>query len=232
MSTEDMLVIVRRNDFLARLTDEDYEALNIVHNFITAPKNNYIYFDAQNFDKLYFIKEGHVKIGNIDNEGNEIVKEILSPGDVFGQFALQRNNMQGEYAQAYKKTVSLCSFTVNDFTQLLTQKPNLIFHFTGKIAQKLEKVNYRLINLLQKDVRTRVLYFLWSLMQERKSQPSNTFSIENYFTHEDIARLTGTSRQTVTTLINRFVDEGLIEMNKEVIIIKDINRLQKEARVG
>ena len=232
MGIDEKLLIIRRNDFLALLTNEDYESLNLVHNFIIADKNAYIYFDAQDINKLYFIKDGHVKIGNTDDEGNEIVREILMPGDVFGQFSLQRNNLQGEFAQAYKEEVAICSFTIEDFTRLLNNRPELAIHFTKKIVQKLKRVDYRLINLLQKDARTRVLYFFWSLAQQQQDARLNAFTIDNYFTHEDIARLTGTSRQTVTTLINQFTSEGLIEVDRKEIRIKDIKLLQKEAKVG
>jgi CRP/FNR family transcriptional regulator len=232
MGMDEQLLIVRRNDFLALLTDEDYESLNLVHNFIVADKDNYIYFDAQDIDKLYFVKEGHVKIGNVDDDGNEIIKEILSPGDIFGQFSLQRNNLQGEFAQAYKETVALCSFTIDHFTKLLHQRPDLAVHFTRKIGQKVKQVDYRLINLLQKDARSRVLYFFWSLTQQRENATENSFETDNYFTHEDIARLTGTSRQTVTTFITQFEADGLIEVSRKRIKVKDIKLLQKEARIG
>jgi CRP/FNR family transcriptional regulator len=232
MGIDEQLLIVRRNDFLALLTDDDYESLNVVHNIVMADKSDYIYFDAQDFDKLYFVKEGHVKIGNVDDEGNEIVKEILSPGDIFGQFSLEKNNMQGEFAQAYKDKVALCSFTISDFTKLLTARPDLAVHFSRKIGQKVKKVDYRLINLLQKDARTRLLYFFWSLTQQQDHIEGNSCIMDNYFTHEDIARLTGTSRQTVTTLITQFEAEGLLEVNRKAITITDVKRLQREAKVG
>jgi CRP/FNR family transcriptional regulator, cyclic AMP receptor protein len=232
MGIDEQLLIIRRNDFLALLTKEDYESLNLVHNFIIADKNAYIYFDAQDINKLYFVKDGHVKIGNVDDEGNEIVREILLPGDVFGQFTLQRNNLQGEFAQAYKEEVAICAFTIDDFTRLLTNRPELAVHFTKKIGERVKRVDYRLINLLQKDARTRVLYFFWSLSQQQEDTRQNTFTIDNYFTHEDIARLTGTSRQTVTTLISQFTTDGLIEVDRKEIRLKDIKLLQKEAKVG
>lgn len=232
MNIDDKMLIIRRNDFLAQLTSEDYESLNIVHNFIIAEKNAYIYFDAQSHNKLYFVKDGHVKIGNVDDEGNEIVKDILLPGDVFGQFTLERSNMGGEYAQAYRQEVSLCAFTIQDFEKLLERKPTLAVHFAKKAGQRLRKIENRLLNLLQKDVRSRILYFFYTLMQEKEPYDSNSFTVDNYLTHEDIARLTGTSRQTVTTTISQLSEEGLVLVDRKKIYIPDIKKLLKATRVG
>lgn len=232
MSVDDTLLIIRRNDFLAKLSDEDYESLNLVHNFILADKGRYVYFDAQNLNKLFFVKEGFVKIGYVDDEGNDIVKEILQPGDIFGQFTLDKNNMQGEYAQAYKCDTSLCAFTIDDFQKLLVHRPDLSIQYAKKVGQKLKKVENRLLNLLQKDARSRLLYFFRTLLPEDENANRTSYSINNYLTHEDIARLTGTSRQTVTTLVNEFAAAGLLEMDRRTIVIHDIKSLQKLAKVG
>lgn len=232
MSLDNTLLMVRRNDFLAKLSDADYENLNIEHNYVIAEKGKYIYFDAPSLNKLYFVKDGHVKIGNIDEEGNDIVKEILQPGDIFGQFTLERNNLEGEYAQAYKTDVSLCAFTIEDFQRLLTYRPDMSIQYAKKVGQKLRKVESRLVNLLQKDARSRVLYFFWTLLPEGEKMQQGSYSLDNYLTHEDIARLTGTSRQTVTTLINEFANEGILDIDRKKIVIHDIRSLQKMARIG
>jgi len=232
MSIEDQMLIIRKNDFLDKLLIPDYEQLNILHNYIIADKDAYIYFDAQYLNKLYFLKEGFVRIGKIDDDGEELVKEILQPGDVFGQFMLERNNMQGEFARAHKCETVLCAFTITDFEKLLGVRPDLSIVFSRKIGQKLKNVENRLVNLLQKDVRTRLLYFFWTLLQNQKNITTNSVTLTNFLTHEDIARLTATSRQTVTTLINKFSESGLLDVDRRSIIIHDIKLLQKEAKVG
>src|SRR5690348_6857959 len=150
MGIDDKMLILRKTDFLNQLNDDDYEKLNIAHNFVLADKSAYIYFDAQYMNKLYFVKEGYVRIGNIDDDGNEIVKDILQPGDVFGQFTLEPNNMQGEFAQAYKTDTILCAFTITDFERLLQRRPDMGIQFSKKVGQQLRRIDNRLINLLQR----------------------------------------------------------------------------------
>ena len=233
MALDDKMVVIRKNDFLVKLTADEYDSLNVVHNFIIADKNAYIYFDPQSHNKLYFLKEGYVKIGNIDDDGNEIIKDILRPGDVFGQFTLEQGNLNGEFAQAYKKDVAICIFSISDFTKLLQKRPDLSIEYAKKVGQQLRRIENRLVNLLQKDVRSRLLYFFWTLLQHKAvTGDSPVVIVENYLTHDDIARLTGTSRQTITTLINQFSEEGLIAFDRKNIIIRDLKLLQKEIKVG
>ncbi|NDC41948.1 MAG: Crp/Fnr family transcriptional regulator [Chitinophagia bacterium] len=229
---EDQLLIIRKNDFLAQLSPTDYEMLNITSNFIAAEKDTYIYFDVQQQHRLYFVKEGFVKLGHIDDDGNELVKDILKQGDIFGQITLERGNASGEFARAHKQHAILCSFTVTDFRRLLSARPDLAIAFSRKVGQQLKKVENRILNLLQKDVRSRLLYFFWILADELTNVPKNEVTLENFFTHDDIARLTGTSRQTATTLINQFAEEGIVTVDRKNIVIHNKKLLQKLARVG
>lgn len=232
MAIEDKLLLIRRNDLLAKLSDEEYEALNIVHNVIEVPRNDHIYFDPDSLDKLYFIKEGYVKMGNVDDEGNEIVRELLQPGDVFGQLTLEPGQLQGEFAQAYKAPVSLCAFTTASFKQLLYTRPDLSVEYSKKVGRQVHRLHNRMNNLLQKDVRTRLLYFFWTLLQQRDLLAGQPVTLNNYLTHEDIARLTGTTRQTVTTLLGQLTSEGIIDIGRKNIVIKDLRLLQREIKMG
>jgi CRP/FNR family cyclic AMP-dependent transcriptional regulator len=229
VSGEHMLML-KRDDFLAQLQQDDYESLNIEHNFIVAVKNTYLYFDPQYHNKLYFVKEGFVRVGHIDDEGNEFVKDILQPGDVFGLLTFEKTGLRGEFAQAHRKDCILCAFSIDDFQALLERKPQLAIMFSRKVGEKVRRVENRLLNLLVRDVRTRLLYFIWTIIPHAP-QFDEEVEIPNYLTHEDIARLTGTCRQTVTTLFSQLEEDGLIFIDRRKIVVRSRKWLQKEARV-
>ena len=159
------MLLIRNYDLWCHLSDEEYEELRFVHNFKEAKKGDYIYFEAFNHNKLYFIKEGYIRIGFIDEAGNEVIKEIIQQGELFGQFTLEKNNLNGEFAQAYKSDVSLCAFNIDDFEKLLSRKPEIALKYTRQVGNKLRNIQNRLINLLNKDVKTRLLNFFWQLVQ-------------------------------------------------------------------
>src|ERR1700730_1819199 len=218
MSVDENMLLIRNYDLWCHLSEDEYKELNIVHRFIEVPKGKYIYFEAYNHNKLYFIKSGLIKIGYIDEEGNEKVKEIIQKGEIFGQLTLENNNLNGEFAQAYKNDVSLCAFTIEDFEKLLKRKPDLALKYSKQVGAKLRNIENRLVNLLNKDVKSRLLHFLWQLVEEKllENTPEG-FCIPNYLTHEDIANLIGSSRQTVTTTINELETEHILSYNRQQI---------------
>ena len=232
MPVDDKMILIRNYDLWCNLSDEDYEDLKIEHHYIEAPKGEYIYFEAYNHNRLYFIKEGYIKIGYIDNDGNEKVKEIIRKGEIFGQFSLERNNLHGEFAQAYKNDVSLCAFTIEDFEKILKRKPELALKYSKQVGSKLRNIENRIMNLLNKDVKTRLIHFLWQLVeQEIGESTTEGFCIPNYLTHEDIANLIGSSRQTVTTMINELEAEKVVSYNRNQICFLDVKKLQKRISV-
>ncbi len=230
---DDKMVLIRNYNLWSHLTDEEYEELNLVHHFMQARKGEYIYFDTHLLNKLFFIKEGFIRIGFVNENGEQVVREIIREGEIFGQFTLQRDNLQGEFAQAHKSDVVLCAFNIHDFEQLLKKKPQLAIQFSKKIGQKLLTAENRLINLLHKNVRRRFLGFvLQQIHPDREMNGGNEAAMENIFTHEDVAWLIAASRQTVTSLINQCEAEGLLHWDRQWIRIPDVKKLQKELIVG
>lgn len=233
MGTDEKFLLLRNYDLWCHLSDEEYEELNITHQFIEAKKGDYIYFDSHHLNKLYFVKDGYIKIGFIDEEGNEVIKEIITEGEIFGQFSLEKNNLNGEFARAYKGNVSLCSFTIEDFERLLKSKPELAVKYSKLVGKKLRRAEFRLMNMLNKDVRSRLMAFFYHLaIKNGYGGTDDSFSMDNFLTHEDIAKLIGSTRQTVTTFINQLEGEGLINISRKKINLMGIKKLQQLVMVN
>lgn len=231
MAGDDDLLWIRNYDLWCHLSDEEYAALKVQHSVIEVRRGEYIYFEAYNHNKIYFVKEGTIKIGYIDDQGNEKVKEIIRKGELFGQFSLERNNLHGEFAQAYKDNVSICAFTIDDFERLLKNRPDLALRYSKQVGAKLRNIENRLVNLLNKDVKTRLIHFLWQLVEQNLGEnTAEGFCMPNYLTHEDIAGLIGSSRQTVTTMINELETEGILSYNRQEICFLDVKELQKRVQ--
>jgi CRP/FNR family transcriptional regulator, cyclic AMP receptor protein len=233
MAGEGTMLHLRNYDLWCNLSQEEYNELNVHHHILDVPKGEYIYFEAHNLNKIYFIQEGTIKIGFIDNEGNEKIKEIIRKGELFGQFSLERNNLNGEFAQAYRNKVSLCAFTIDDFEKLLQKRPDLALRFSKQVGAKLRKIENRLLNLLNKDVKTRLIHFLWQLVEQNLGETTSVgFCMPNYLTHEDIASLIGSSRQTVTTMINELETEGILSYDRQEICFLDVKKLQQQVNAA
>jgi CRP/FNR family transcriptional regulator, cyclic AMP receptor protein len=231
MSENDQVLLLRRCSLWSELSEEEYTALDVADNYKEVKKNEYVYFEAFNHNVIYFIKKGNILLGKIDDSGLVITKDILKPGDFFGQFILEKGSLDGEFAQAIKSDISLCSFTTENFVRLLKNNPALSLKFTKLVGWRLRKFENRLINIIQKDTRARLLLFMKDLLYDKLgSQPvlQDDMNIPNYLTHEEIARLIGSSRQTVTTLLNELKEEGILEHSRNTIkflqVSKNFNR--------
>jgi len=233
MAVEDKMLLIRNYDLWRNLSDEEYHDLRVEDNYKEVPKDAYVYFEAYNHNKIYFAKQGYIKIGFIDESGQEKVKEIIQPGDFFGQFTLEKDNLNGEFAKAYKNNISLCSFAVEDFEKLLQRRPDMALKYTKWVGFKLRKIQNRLSNLLNKDVRKRLEIFLWQMIEQSLATEKNgKCCLPNYLTHEDIASLIGSSRQTVTTMLNQLETENLLSYNRNQICFPDVKELQKRVNVA
>ncbi len=225
-SYQNKMVLIRNYHLFSKISEEEYESLNIVHHFLEAKKGEYIYFEAEYLNKLFFIKEGYIKIGFIDNNGNEVIREILQKGEIFGQFTLEKNNMNFEFARVHKTDISLCAFNVDSFQNLLSKNNHLAISFCKQVGNKLRKVESRLLNMLNGDVKSRLLCFFKELIQSNSDQlDGHHFSIDNFLTHEEISQLIGSSRQTVTNTLSELEAKGILQFNRKQIIVPDIRIL-------
>ena len=225
-SLDQRMILIRNFDLFSCISDQEYEDLNLEHHFITAPKDSYIYFEPDQLNKLFFLKKGYIKIGRINDQGEEEVREIIRRGEVFGQITLEKGNPMGEFAKAHRANVSLCAFRIDDFEALLRTKPEMAILFSKKVGRQLHQTGNRIANLLRKDVRERLVHFLGDLMVQMGLKPGDrAFSGENFLTHEDIARLIGASRQTVTTLLGELASEGLVEVTRTRLECPDVKKM-------
>ena len=227
MSANDQVVLLRKCSLWSELSDEEYKELDVADNYKEVKKGEYVYFEAFNHNVIYFIKKGYILLGQIDDSGLVVTKDILQPGDFFGQFILEKNSLGGEFAQAIKSDISLCSFTTENFVRLLKNNPALSLKYTKLVGWRLRKFENRLINIIQNDTKSRLLLFMKDLLYNTlgdKPAAANNAEIPNYLTQDEISRLIGSSRQTVTTLLTELKEEGLLEYSRKSIKYMNISK--------
>jgi CRP/FNR family transcriptional regulator, cyclic AMP receptor protein len=206
------------------LSSAELKEICLITNFKTAKKGEIIYFSHDETSRVYSLKRGTIKIVEIDQKGNEIVKDVLQEGDLFGQFTLADSNLD-EYAVALSDYVTCCSFRMDDFEKVIERNPALALRYTKWVGLRLKRMENRYANLVFKDVRTRFIGFLkdWSLKEG--TNENNEIILKNYLTHQDIASLICSTRQTVTTLFNDLKEKGVLDYTRTEIIIKNMSQL-------
>jgi CRP-like cAMP-binding protein len=189
-------------------------------------KGEFIYFPNEPSDTIYFIHQGKVKIGSYSDDGREILKALLTPGELFGEMALIGEEKRSDFAQAVENDTQLCPLKLSDMQSILLDDKELNLKITKIIGLRLRKVERRLESLVFKDARTRIVDFIKEMGQERGQKVGFETLIRNPLTHQDMANLTGTSRQTVTTVLNELKEKNVLTFDRRRILVRDMALLK------
>lgn len=188
-------------------------------------KDDYVFKTNEPSDLIYFIEKGSVKLAKEDVSGDEVVKSILSEGSVFGEMSLAGQPRRAEYARVMSKDAIVRVLVVRELLEAAKSDHSLFTYILGLMGRKIEKLDKRMEAITSKDSRTRIVEFLKELAIESGQKVGFETLIQNNFTHKDIANLTGTSRQTVTTTLNQLKEKNVINFDRRRILIRDVNLL-------
>ena len=189
-------------------------------------KNEYIYFPEDPSSSIYFLKKGRVKIGSYSDNGKEIIKTILGPGEIFGELSLVDEGKRKDFAIALDNNVKLCAMSINDMEAMMGANSMLGLKVTKLIGFRLQKVERRLEALVFKDARTRIIDFIKQSIEDHGRRIGVEWLFRHSLTHQDMANITCTSRQTVTLVLNDLKRHDLIHFNRGKILVRDMNKLQ------
>ena len=188
-------------------------------------KSEFIYFSDDTADKVFFIHEGAVKISSFTEDGNEIIKAILQPGEIFGELAVYGEDIRNESAQAVENT-ELCILDKADMVHLMRDVKGFQQFLNRLMGERIIYTQKRLESLLFKDAKTRIADYILEQAERYGRHKSGKVTLKNYLTHQEIANYTGTSRQTVTTILNELRDAGHIEFDRKKIVINHMESFE------
>lgn len=208
---------LHNHQLFKQLSDQEIANLCIITRFKEAKKGDIIFFSGDVADRIFILKKGAVKIIQEDEAGNEVLKDIIHEGDLFGHLpGFQHQKAKNEYAQAASEQVIICTFTKEDFESVLSQNPGVTLKFVTHIGDKMRTLEHKYNNLVFKDVKSRLLDFLTHYVKEF-AMPARPNAAKNHLTQEDIAQLIGSSRQSVAGLIAELEREGVLKYSRSII---------------
>jgi CRP/FNR family cyclic AMP-dependent transcriptional regulator len=194
----------------------------------TYKRGEYIYLPEEHADRIFFLTEGRVKIGTYGETGKEITKAILSKGEVFGELSLVGEEKRRDFAYAMEET-QLCVVTVDEMKSLMREHNGLSLFLMKIMGSRMLDMENRLESLVFKDSRTRIIEFLHDLGQKKGQRVGYETLVRKFMTHQEIANLTATSRQTVTTVLNELRNKNVLTFNRRRLLIRDMDQLLNEA---
>ncbi|HKK79053.1 MAG TPA: Crp/Fnr family transcriptional regulator [Phaeodactylibacter sp.] len=179
--------------------------------------------DASNC--IYFLIKGAVKVGCYADDGREVIKAVLHPMAMFGELSLTGERQRHDFAASLSNSTQLLSLSTVHLRPLMQENHEFSMRILNFIGRRLQSAEHRLESLIFKDARERIIDFLKQSARQRGKQIGYETLIKHSLTQQDIANITGTSRQTVTSVMNDLRKANLIYFNRRSILIRDLSKL-------
>lgn len=184
-------------------------------------KRQPLYLPGDPSSSVYLLKKGRVKIANTAPSGKEVTFEILEPGEVFGEL---EDAPRSTSAETLDDTL-ICVIPRKDFDQYLAMHPSVTVKLTKLIGLRLRKIQTRVEDLVFRDVPARLAHLLLELSKTDGVTDKQGIRLKAKLTHQEMANLIGCSRETVSTIMGQFRDQGLIQMDGRTITLLKPNAL-------
>ena len=185
---------------------------------------------------LYLIASGSVQVYMTGVDGRETILSFLERGDFFGEMSL----IDGEPRSASVRTVTDAQLLIihrESFLTLIRQSPEIAMGLLSEMSKRLRKANRQIGSLSTMSVSGRVAGTLLNLMQERgvrihTDNGKMVTVIHNRPTQQQLADMSGTTRETVSRICSLLVKTNAIAMTGKDIVIFDESALQEKATKG
>lgn len=189
-------------------------------------KGQMVYLPHDVSSRIYFLKTGKVKISSFSPDGRELIHAFLGPGEIFGELALAGEATREHFAKVTEDSL-VCQIGVAEFESFLKRNPSLNLEVTKLIGFRLKRIRSRLERIWFKTAASRIKSLLVELAEDHGVSSDLGIEIHLRLTHQDIASLAATTRQTATTTFNELDRAGLIEYDRKKIVIKNIDELKR-----
>ncbi len=227
MEVKNKVQTLRQFPFFSKLSDEAVETLAQAATLLKKPRHHYIYVPGEASDEVYFLIEGGVKIGIFGHDQRDIIRNVLHPLAYFGELSLTGEEKREDYAISMNEAVTLLVISTVDILKAMESNYHLNILLMQALGQRLRQAEQRVDSLMLHDARTRVVEFLKNTIKERGKRIGYEFLLKHSLTQQDIASITGTSRQTVTQVLNDLKRSNLIFFTRRSILVRDLSKLDE-----
>lgn len=189
-------------------------------------KGELIYSPGDEIDELFYIKSGSVKTGCYNEKGREITKFIFDQDELFGEIALVGAKHRRDYSYAIEES-EILRIDLKSLINMIRKSNDLAWYFIKLIAERNIAYDERLESMVFKDSKTRIMDFLIETVEKNGRKVGFETVVDKFYTHQEIANITSTSRQTVTTILNILKNLKIITFDRRRLLVRDIQKLKE-----
>ena len=204
--------LLAKVDLFSELDHEELDQVAGVVQLRPLEKDTTIFHAGDPADAVYIIASGKVKIVITSTDGRDFILTVLGAGQVFGEMALLESAPRSA-AVITASQVQVLTIHRKDFHRLLGTAPSISRKLLAILSKRLRRANSKMESLAYMDVAGRLARYLLDLARDHGQKLGNGWVVVRRPTHADIAHSIGTSRETVSRMINEF-EEGFGLVNK------------------
>lgn len=222
--------VVPPSDFLGRLPAHSRDSLLARGRRAVYRKNDVVFQMGSPGTNVYILMSGRVKISALSPAGRSVILWFCFPGEIFGLAEMTRADRRRVTAEACAESEALV-VPQQQFKTFLQHDSDAAMFVIDLLSCRLRGLADMLINLTSDDVTTRLVKLLIRLnARYGKSLSAAETLVDIHLTHQEIADMIGTSRQSASTAINALKRQGLLSMKKQCIHIQNSKLLENLAR--
>ncbi|MFQ5779482.1 MAG: Crp/Fnr family transcriptional regulator [Nitrospiria bacterium] len=208
------------------MTSEEMGELDRVTRMESVKKKTPIFFPGDPSQQVYLLKEGRVKISRVSEDGREVTIALLEPGEIFGVLEILDDSPRDTLAEALDDS-QICIVNKGLFLSMVRKKPEFSFRLTKLIGSRLKQIESRVEDLVFRDVPARLAHLLLELSKDYGTTAPEGIHLEIKITHQEIANLIGSIRETVSAALGDFKREEWVAFEGRQIILLRPDLLKK-----
>lgn len=215
---------IRRVPLFATLSDGEIESLEQAFHIKSYRKNQIIFLEEETGNYMYIVLAGKVKVTKSTPGGKETILAIHQAGDFFGEMAL----LDGKTSPATVSAMEDCRIATiyaADFHRLLMRNQKIVNQIINVLCGRLRTVWAQIQDLTYSTAEARIRTGLRQLAKKHGVVDARGIIINLKITHQEIAEMVGTSRETVTRTLARLQKKGIILIDQRRIVVLDPKRL-------
>lgn len=212
--------LLKRVPLFRGLSDVELGALAELMQVRKFPRDCMVIWAEDKGDTLFVMHTGRVKVSVNAADGREVILSVLGPGEFFGDMSLLDDRPRSANVITLEGSEVL-AIRRSDFLQALEQYPSIAVHLMVSLALRLRRADRQIASLALLGITDRICGVLLALAEEQGVETEEGLVIRKRPTHQILANMAGTARETVTRVLRRLDEEGyILSRGRELVILR------------
>ncbi len=216
---------LRNKGFFCQFSTADLERFETIKITKACAKGTMLFVEGQPSTGVFMLCQGKVKLSTCSAEGKIIILEIAGPGDVLGLSAA----VNGDDYETTAEVLDMCQVNyvhTTDLLRFLQSSPEACLNAARQLSRNYQTAYRQICALGLSDSVVDKLAKLFLGWSGNGNGVNGRVHLKNFFTHEEIAEMIGSSRETVTRALKYFREHDLLTMKGSDLVIHDRQRLK------